>query len=156
MISKRLDQISKGILLVALAGMLGLSSLGILLRWMGLSLLWIDPVVRHLVLVAAFGGGVLAVGKNSHIKIDVLAKPMEHLPLEYKRMIERILSLVTMLATSGLVWSAWQFYLSEKEFGGEALLGLHSSTLVMIFPIGWALLTVRWFLSFIDSFKKAY
>ena len=153
MITRWFDQGAKGILLLALFGMLGLSTLSIILRWGGLSLLWIDPVVRHLVLVAAFAGGVLAVAKNSHIRIDILAKPMESAPKIWRTNVERVLTIVTAVVTSALAYSAWEFFVVEKEFGSEALLGLHSSTLVMIFPLGWGALTVRWFLSFVDSWK---
>jgi TRAP-type C4-dicarboxylate transport system permease small subunit len=150
-ISRVFDHTARGVLILSLIGMLGLSLLGIVLRWSGLSLMWIDPVVRHLVLVAAFGGGVLAVGKNSHIRIDILSKPMEFAPKKMRIWVSRILTIGTAIATAGLAWSAWHFFLSEKEFGGEALLGLHSSSLVMIFPIGWALLTLRWLSALLDS-----
>lgn len=155
MISRSFDQCARAVLLMSLAGMLGLSLLGIVLRWTGSSLMWIDPVVRHLVIVAAFGGGVLAVGKKSHIRIDVLAKPMEFAPAKVRKNVERVLSLATALVTVGLAWSAWLFYLSEKEFGSAGLLGLHSSSLVMIFPIGWGLLALRWLLALTDSWSKA-
>lgn len=155
MITRAFDQSARGVLLASLVGMLGLSLLGIVLRWMGSSLMWIDPVVRHLVIIAAFGGGILAVGKQSHIRIDVLSKPMEFAPLKMRKLVDRILSFVTALVTAGLTWSAWLFYLSEKEYGSAGLLGLHSSSLVMIFPIGWGLLALRWLLALADSWKKA-
>ncbi len=155
MISKKLDSLAKIILLASLFGMISLSTLSIFLRWGGLSLMWIDPLVRHLVLVSAFAGGVLAIGKNSHIRIDVIAKPMERAPVRLRLWVDRIVTLATTLVTAGLLYSAWQFFLMEQEFGAEALLGWHSSTWVGILPIGWGALTIRWFMSFVDSWKKA-
>ncbi len=155
MITRSFDQSARAVLLMSLVGMLGLSVIGIVLRWTGSSLMWIDPVVRHLVIVAAFGGGILAVGKKSHIRIDVLAKPMEFAPLKIRKLVEGLLSLATAIVTAGLAWSAWLFYLSEKEYGSAGLLGLHSSSLVIIFPIGWGLLALRWLLVLTDSWKKA-
>lgn len=153
MITRAFDQSARAVLLASLVGMLGLSLLGIVLRWTGSSLMWVDPVVRHLVIVAAFGGGILAVGKKSHIRIDVLAKPMELAPPALRILVERILALATALVTVGLAWSAWLFYLSEKEYGSAGLLGLHSSSLVIIFPIGWGLLALRWLLALMAPHK---
>jgi len=152
-ITRAFDQSARAVLLASLVGMLGLSLLGIVLRWTGSSLMWIDPVVRHLVIVAAFAGGILAVGKKSHIRIDLLSKPMEFAPPAMRILVERILSLVTALVTAALAWSAWLFYLSEKEYGSAGLLGLHSSSLVIIFPLGWGLLALRWLLALMTANK---
>ncbi|MBY0516005.1 MAG: TRAP transporter small permease [Bacteriovoracaceae bacterium] len=153
--TKVFDNIAKVILLISLTLMLSLSTLSIGLRWFGASMLWIDPLVRHLVIVTAFAGGILAIGKNSHIRIDVLAKPMEKAPKYFQKSIERIIQIVTAMVTAALTWSAWEFYLSEKEFGSIVILGFHSSSLVSIFAIGWFAMTLRWLVAFIDSWKKA-
>ena len=152
--SQWMDRLTKVLLLVSFAVMLGLSALGIVLRWFGHSWMWIDPVVRHLVLVCAFAGGVLAVATNTHIRIDALAKPMERAPEALRAWLNRMVSLASALVTAGLVYSGWLFFVMEQEFGAPALLDLHSSWWVAIFPIGWAALFLRWLLTIFDSFTK--
>jgi TRAP-type C4-dicarboxylate transport system permease small subunit len=126
--------------------MLVLSTMGIVTRWMGESWLWVDPLARHLVLVCAFLGSIVAVGRKNHIRIDVLAKPMEAAPKNVQHGVEAIVVAASAVVTAGLAWSAYDFYKVEQEFSSEAFLGLSSHHLVAILPIGMALLAMRWLL----------
>jgi TRAP-type C4-dicarboxylate transport system permease small subunit len=153
-ISRTLDQLARGIMLGGLALMLLLSASGIVSRWLGLSFMWLDPLVRHLVIVTAFAGGVLAIGKKNHIKIDLLSHPMEKMPKKARWVVQLILSFVTAIITGALTWSAWLFFQSEQEYGAIGLLGLHSSIWVAIFAFGWGMMTLRWVSALFDTEGK--
>jgi TRAP-type C4-dicarboxylate transport system permease small subunit len=152
--SKYFDGFIQKILLLSLAGMLSLSSLSIILRWLGTSLLWIDPLVRHLVLVGAFSGGCLAVAKKNHIRIDLAAKILEKAPHLLQSTVERLLMLASALISLALMLSAWNFFQMESEFGSESFLGIHSSLWVGILPAGWMLLSFRWLLALVTPSSK--
>jgi TRAP-type C4-dicarboxylate transport system permease small subunit len=141
------DQVARVGLILSLGGMLTLSCLGILTRWMGSSWLWVDPLARHLVLVAAFLGSVLAVARKNHIRIDILAKPMERAPASVRNAAEVMIVFFSAVVTFGLAYSAWQFFLVEREFSAPAFLEIPSHFLVGILPVGLALVSFRWVLA---------
>ena len=68
---KFIEKISISLLVVCVLSMLLLSVLNIFLRWFNTTLFWVEPLVRHLVFLSAFLGGVLATGNRSHIGIDI-------------------------------------------------------------------------------------
>lgn len=139
-----LESLSGGVLVVAVALMLSLTIINIVLRWLGMSLLWVDPFVRHLVFMSAFLGGVLATGKNCHIGIDILAKVFESTNSHRAQRIHRlILSLASALIVFVLAYASMSFLLQEMEYGKEEFLGLHSSVLIGIMPVGFLLLGLR-------------
>lgn len=140
-----LEKLSRYGLIAAFFTMLVMSVLAIVYRWLGMSLLWVDPLVRHLVFVSAFLGGSLATSKNVHINIDVLTKLLEKsksklLHWVHKNLV-RIFCLLTCLALSK---AGYDFYLSEKEYGAPALLGIHSAYLVGIICVGMLLISLRY------------
>lgn len=142
-----LDKLSFAGTFLSLMAMLLLSALGICSRWGGVSWLWIDPLVRHLVLVTAFFGGALAVGRKAHIRIDILAKPLERLPRAWSCFGERLATLGALCVTTALTWSAWSFYLVEREFNGTGAM------FIVILPVGWGLVTIRWGLALGEAFE---
>lgn len=140
-----LEKISRYGLIAAFFSMLVLAVLAIVFRWMGESLLWVDPLVRHLVFVSAFLGGSLATSKNVHINVDVLTKLLEKTKSKivhwvHKNLV-RLFCLITCLA---LARAGYQFYVSEKEFGAPSFLGIHSSYLVGIIMAGMLLISLRY------------
>ena len=77
-IFKTLDNIIEKIcgysLVISILAILIFSSLTIVLRWFQINLMWIDPLVRHLVFLSTFLGGVIATGRGTHIGIDLVSK----------------------------------------------------------------------------------
>lgn len=140
-----LEKLSRTGLIAAFFIMLVLSVLAIVFRWVGQSVLWIEPVVRHLVFLSAFLGGSLATSKNVHINVDVLTKLLEKsksgLLHWIVRNLVRLFCLITCLA---LCKAGWDFFISEKEFGAPAFLGIHSAYLVGIIFAGMLLISLRY------------
>ena len=139
-----LEKLSRTGLVVCLFGTLILALTSIVLRWLGSSVNWIDPFVRHLVFLSAFLGGSVATKGHQHIKVDLLTKIIEWSDSKIINWIHRnLISLFCLLTTIALVKSGWDFYLVEKEFGNPAMLEIHSSILVGIIPFGMGLIAFR-------------
>jgi len=139
-----LERISRYGLVTCLFLILGLSVFAIILRWLGQSLMWIEPLARHLVFLSAFFGGSLATSKNVHIKVDLLTKLVERSSSKAVHWLhENIISLFCLVVCLFLVKSGWDFYLVEKEYGAPGFLEIHSATLVAIIPFGMGLIALR-------------
>jgi TRAP-type C4-dicarboxylate transport system permease small subunit len=141
-----LDRFSRYGLIGCLFVILGLTVFAIALRWLGSSLMWIEPLVRHLVFLSAFLGGSVATSKHVHIKVDLLTKLIE---LTHSKVIlwihKNLISLFCFVVCLVLAKSGWDFYLVEKEFGAPGFLHIHSSLLVGIIPFGMGLIALRFF-----------
>jgi TRAP-type C4-dicarboxylate transport system permease small subunit len=108
--------------------------------------MWIDPLVRHFVFFSAFLGGALAISKNTHIKIDIASKLIEHLKNEkLDKALQVLLALVGVSAVMWMAHASYKFALMELEFGKEAFLGISSGQLVLLIPIGFVLMAYRYF-----------
>jgi len=141
-----LEKFSRVGLVSCLFIILGLSVFAIVLRWLGSSLMWIEPLVRHLVFLSAFLGGSIATSKNVHIKVDLLTKLVELANSKILNWIHRnLVSLFCFVVCLVLMKAGWDFYLVEKEYGAPGFLHIHSAFLVGIIPFGMGLITLRFF-----------
>lgn len=139
-----LERFSRWGLILCLFVILGLAVLGICLRWIGLSPLWLEPLVRHLVFLSAFLGGSLATSKGVHIKVDLLSKLVEASSSKFLHWFHRnSVSMFCFITTLILMKTSFDFYLVEKEFGAPAFLNIHSANLVGIIPFGMGLICLR-------------
>jgi TRAP-type C4-dicarboxylate transport system permease small subunit len=135
--------------------MLSLAVATIVLRWFNMSLLWLDPFVRHLVFIVTFLGGIIATGRGSHIGIDILTKSLEvNQATKAIIYLRRFISLVSFLSLCWLSHAAWKFMVIELEYGRAVFLGIHSGFLVGIIPVGFGLIAYRFLYVFLNSFQK--
>lgn len=138
------ERFAFAVLVVALFGMLGLTLTNIVSRWFHTSFIWVEPVVRHLVFIAAFMGAVLATGKKTHIKIDLVGRWLEGGGKPRLRKAHFIfISLFSALACFLLAKAGYDFTLVEAQYGKKVFWGLHSSYLVAIIPLGFSLIGIR-------------
>jgi len=141
-----LEKISRWGLILSLFLILGFAVLSICLRWLGMSLLWIEPLIRHIVFLSAFLGGSLATSKGVHIKVDLFTHLIEHSSSKLLHWLHRnIVVFFCFLTSLCLTLASWDFYKVEKEFGSIAFLEIHSSYLVSIIPLGMGLISLRFF-----------
>lgn len=141
-----LDKFSRYGLIGCLFIILSLAVFAIVLRWLGMSMMWIEPLLRHLVFLSAFLGGSLATSKNVHIRVDLLTKLVEMSQSKIIHWIHKnLISLFCFIVCLVLVKSGWDFFLVEKEFGNVGFLSIHSAYLVFIIPFGMGLITLRFF-----------
>ena len=139
-----LEKISRWGIILCLLIILSLAVSSIVLRWMGMSPLWIEPLIRHLVFLSAFLGGSLATSKRVHIKIDLLTHVLDKSSSRILHWLHsNIISLFCLITVTVLMKASWDFYLVEEEFGAPAFLEIHSSWLVGIVPLGLGLIALR-------------
>ncbi len=139
-----LERISRWGLILCLFLILGFAVLSIVLRWLGESPSWLDPLVRHIVFLSAFLGGSLATSKNVHIKVDLLTKVVEASSSKVLHWLHRnLVAFFCFVTTLILMKASFDFFLVEKEFGAPAILGIHSAYLVGIIPFGMGLISLR-------------
>lgn len=139
-----LEKISRWGLVFSLFFILGFAVLSILLRWFGMSPMWLEPMIRHVVFLSAFLGGSLATSKGAHIKVDLLSHLMEASKSKIIHWMHRnLVALFCLVTTIVLAKASYDFFLVEREFGSVAFLGLHSSYLVAIIPFGMGLIALR-------------
>jgi len=138
------EAISKWGVLITVILMLGLSLSSIILRWTGYSFHWIDPLVRHLVLIAAFFGGSLATGMKQNIKIDLMSRYLENKKLpKLKYYLDQSVTFFSLVIVGFMAKASWNFYKDELEYGKKVFFGIHSSSLVAIIPVGFILIAIR-------------
>jgi len=129
------------LLALLLAGLVFLGGFQILLRNVfHRGLVWIDPLMRHMVLWIGCLGGVLATSKMRHISVDVFSR---FLPPKAKAVRDRIVYFATACAAFALGIAALKFVLDEKEFGGTAFLDIASWKLEVILPIAFLIIAYR-------------
>jgi len=125
-----------------------LSVLAIVARWIGHSLSFAEPLSRHLILLLAFVGGVSAIEKNVHIKIDLFSSLFEKkISSTWTKWIHSFILILSAMVSFFLVKASYDFYLVEQEFGAEGILGFHSSHLVSIIFLGFSLVFMKYVLS---------
>lgn len=136
--------------------MMFLTLANIVFRLSEISVLWVEPFARQLVFVCGFLGGAVATAAKQHIAIDVLGRVLEINHMERSKVwVER---LVYSFCIFALVWLAYAGYLlveQERIYGSEQFLGIHSSTLAAIIPVGAAIITYRFFYLIVVSFSDA-
>lgn len=139
-----LEKISRWGIILCLYVILGFAVLSIVLRWMGMSPSWLEPMIRHVVFLSAFLGGSLATSKNVHIKVDLLTKVVEASSSKILHWLHRnLVTFFCLVVTVALTKAAYDFFLVEKEFGTVGFLGIHSSWMVGIIPFGMGLIALR-------------
>lgn len=136
----------RGWLIVAalsLTGMLLLSLVQILARnFLQLGLGEADAVIRGLVMWVVFAGAAIAVHSHRHIRIEVLNLI---LPAALQRGLATPLQLVASAVCAALAWPAARFWWEEWHIIAPA--DQIATALLIIFPFGFAALSVHFLIS---------
>jgi TRAP-type C4-dicarboxylate transport system permease small subunit len=141
-----LEIISRWGIIICLFVILGSAVSSIVLRWLGMSPMWLEPMIRHLVFLSAFLGGSLATSKRVHIKIDLFTHFVNgSSSVVLKWMHRNLISLFCFVTTLVLMKASYDFFLVEKEYGTSSFLNIHSAYLVGIIPFGMGLICLRFF-----------
>ncbi len=133
-----LDGIEEKLLCLLLVAMILLACLQIFLRTVYSSgLLWIDPVLRYLVLWSGLLGAVTATAQGKHIALDIFG---DRIPARLEPWIALLTQLFSSLAAAGLAWAGWLFLAGEIEGGGDGPLALPLWFWNGIFPVAFSLI----------------
>ena len=154
--AERLDRWTRrieGTLFTVLIGaMLALSGLQVILRnFFHGGLIWIDPVVRSLVLWVAFMGAMTATSHARHLHIDVLPRV---LPPRVSRLVGRLLSVVSVVCCALLANGAYIYLRDEYAYGVSPFLGVPSWVVQSVLLWGFALLAYRFLVQAIWPFQR--
>jgi TRAP-type C4-dicarboxylate transport system permease small subunit len=110
-----INKLEEVLLVLLLLLMVLLAFLPILFRNVfSLGLIWIDPLLRHLVLWVALLGASLATREGRHIKIDLV---VPRLSPERKAPFQAGLDFFSGLVCLSLVAPAWEFLQMEYDVG---------------------------------------
>lgn len=142
-------------LIFSLFTMLFLTIFNILSRYFQHPYLWIDPLVRHLVFLTAFLGGVIAIERKQHIAIDITSKILENFGHHKATFIlESIIKVAAIATLTALIYGSIAFVKDSFAFEtNPEFLGIQRGFLVMIIPLGATLLLLQFFLKLFTSPK---
>ena len=122
--------------------MIALSSLQLLLRLgFSQSILWLDPLLRHLVLWAGFLGAALASHEGQHFALDIMHRL---LPDKSRRAVEISGAVFAALASGTLLAAACIFIKDEFSAGTAAFaignFNVRGWAVELAIPLGFALM----------------
>ena len=138
---ERLEEILLVFLVVL---MVSLGFLQILFRnLISIGIVWVDPLVRHLVLWIALLGASIATRENRHIRIDILSG---YLSPAHQRRVQGGLQLFSALICLLLVHPAIRFLQNDYQAGKTLALGIPMWLSQAIMPAMMLVLGVRCFL----------
>ena len=106
----------------------------------GVTLLWGDPAIRHLVLWAGFVGAAVAARDGRHLRIDAVLRA---LPPRLRGWADGIGSLFACGICFLLCYLAVRFVNDERTFGAAGDLALPTWVLQLIFPVTFVILGFR-------------
>lgn len=108
-------------------------------------IVWGDSLVRVLVIWVALAGAMVAGRKNAHISIDLLSPWLHGGFLRFTRSIS---ALFTAVVCGIMLYYSLEFVESERLDGSIAFAGISTWVCESIIPIAFAVLTLRFTLSF--------
>lgn len=134
-------RLEQGVLALVLLSMVVLATVQIFLRnVLHSGLLWIDPLLRTLVLWVGFLGAAAATSRGRHIAIEIL--PLLLKPRARARL-ARATAVIAAVVCLILANAGYSYLIQEKEFGGEAFLGLRTWVTQSVLLFGFGFLTYR-------------
>jgi len=149
---KFINKIEDGLLVIILTSMIILAVYQIISRnLLSEGVVWIDPLLRTLVLWVGLSGAVVATRTDNHIRIDVFAKYFPKHVLPY---IQRIVYLFTLSVCLLIAWHAGRFIISEYEYGTIAFSGVPSWLTGLIIPVSFSLIAIRYALLFFSPYER--
>jgi TRAP-type C4-dicarboxylate transport system permease small subunit len=116
-------------------------------------LIWGDALVRILVIWVALTGAMVASRRNAHIAIDLLSPWLHGGFLRFTRSIS---ALFTAVVCGIMLYYSLEFVESERLDGSIAFAGIPTWVCESIIPIAFAVLTLRFILSFVLTLTPAW
>ena len=131
-------------LILMLVGMVLLAFTQILLRNIfGIGLVWIDPLVRQMLLWVTLVGAMVATREQKHISVDALTR---FLPVgRIKSATGCICNIFAAIVCMLLTWSTFRvFHMEYQEpMGGYIMTGLPLWASLFVMPLAFGVMTLR-------------
>ncbi len=114
---------------------------------------WADVFNRLLVLWVAVFAATIAVKENRHLSFEALFK---YLPKRLRPTLDFLVSLFSILVVLLLTKVSWMFFKDQITFESQDFLfkGLPKAYFSIIFPIGFGIMTLRYFLKLVEDAYK--
>jgi len=158
---ERLVQAEKAAVVGLIFAMVALSFLQVLLRILFHSgIVWLDPLLRHMVLWAGLTGSALAARYSHHFALEAFVK---FAPKYLHRPLDIFAALFTATASALLFYASYKFI--RDEFAADSVafyigrLGIHGGWAELIIPISFALIGLHTLIGIFrpkDSFEGPF
>ena len=140
--TKRLHRAEDALLVFLLSAMIVLASTQILLRnFLDSGFVWIDPLLRVLVLWLGLIGATVATRNNRHIRIDLLSKFFSR---NTHRLIQSIIGQVSAWTCLVVAWYGFKWIQMDYVDGVTSFAGVPAWLLEVIIPVTFALIGLRY------------
>lgn len=139
------------VLLVLVMILLAASQIALRNFWGG-GVVWIDPLLRVMVLWVGLLGAMAATRRNNHITVDVLSR---FLPPALKRTSQWITGSFAALICMVLTWHGARFVAMEYEAGTVLFSGIPAWCCELIIPLGFGVMALRFLLVTINPPPEA-
>ncbi|MCK5001828.1 MAG: TRAP transporter small permease [Gammaproteobacteria bacterium] len=113
----------------------------------GEGVVWIDPLLRVLVLWVAIGGAVVATRNDNHIRIDFFTRYVSKKHIKY---LQRSVYAFCIFVCSLISWHAVRFVQMDYEYETIAFANIPAWVTELIIPIGFFMIAFRYLLLFIS------
>ena len=152
-VDRILSYLEQGFVVLTLTIMVSLAFIQVILRdFFSFGIIWADELLRHMVLWIGFIAGSMVTKQGRHIAIDVMSRT---LPKDLRKWNEMVLTTIAILFSGFLFKTALHFVAVEKEYG-QMCASLQTPLWVMelVFPITFALLTVRFTIKLVEIYYR--
>jgi TRAP-type C4-dicarboxylate transport system permease small subunit len=150
--------VEDGVLTLILVSMIVLSFIQIMLRNIfGFGLIWIDPLVRQMLLWIALVGAMVATRGHNHVTVDVITRFIP--PGRIKFATDFICDFFAAIVCALLTYSTFRVFHMEFQDpqGGYIMTGLPLWASLITMPVAFGVMTLRFvrfsILSLLHSFK---
>lgn len=149
---KIINRFEDGLLVAILSSMIVLAVYQIISRNLfGEGVVWIDPLLRTLVLWVGLSGAVVATRTDNHIRIDIFTK---YFPPHFLKYVQRIAYLFTLFVCLLIAWHAARFVYSEYEYQTIAFSGVPAWVTALIIPVSFSLIAFRYVLLILSPYER--
>ena len=143
------ENLEKWLFVILLGSLVTFAVLQIILRnFFSTGLVWGDDLLRHGVLWISILGASRATLEKKHIRIDLLPRV---LPARLSFISEFICCFISSLVCLVLFWASWNFVQGERLAGDIAFASIPYWCLEIIFPMGFAIMALRFGFSSISG-----
>jgi len=147
-----LNKLEDWFLILTLAVMVVLAIAQIFYRNVfGEGVVWIDPLLRVLVLWVAIGGAVVATRTDNHIRIDFFTR---HIPEKYFKHLQHLVYAFCVFVCALITWHGVRFVHMDYGYGTIAFADIPAWVTELVIPIGFFMMAVRYLLLFISPPKR--
>ena len=141
-LNRTIHLLEDSLLITLLVSMIFLASGQIILRnFFDMGIIWVDPLLRVLVLWSGLIGATIASRNNKHIRIDLISR-------FFSRPVHMIMQIFIGLFTAAvcfiIAWYGAQWVFLDYQDNLTAFAGLPSWILEIIIPVAFGLIALRY------------